>query len=128
MDELLAYYEKLSKMTAEELKDLWQETNCGTYNDMLEVLPPIRWKDGAFMVGECVTHGKAGAIYETYMVFAGRFFWRPAPLHQFNPLGYCLEIKHKFMDTEPAFFHDERDDSPDVDASGACYSDADQGL
>ena len=96
MNELLAYYEKLSKMTTEDLKELWQETDCGTYNDMLEVLPPIRWKDGAFMVGECVTTCEAGPIYDTYIATDGRFFWRPAPLLYFDPEVYRQEIYKKF--------------------------------
>jgi hypothetical protein len=96
---LLEYYKKIGKMTAAELTDLWEETDCETFNEMLEVLPPARWKDGAFMVGECVTHSEAGALYDAYVEVDGRFFWRPAPIHSFDPAQYKREVRAKFANS-----------------------------
>ncbi len=92
----LTYYERLQNMTAEELKNEWQEETEERYNDMLEVLPPIRWKRSAFMVGECLTHTEAGALYSAHMEIDGRYFHRPAPLHGFSPAEYTREIRAKF--------------------------------
>jgi len=84
----LTYYQKLSGMTPVEMSGLWQEETADEYSEMMDVLPPIRMDGGAFMVGECVTHGLAGAIYDVHVHVGGRFFWRPAPLGSWDPLRY----------------------------------------
>lgn len=96
MSYTLAYYERLKNMTAEELKNEWQEETEERYNDMLEALPPIRWKGTAFMVGECLTHTRAGALYEAHMEIDGHYFYRPTPLRDFNPTEYAREVRAKF--------------------------------
>lgn len=96
MDNLLAYYEQLRTMPLKEMSNLWEETDMHTWNDMLECVPPRVYKDGCFLVGEITTFHEEGPIYEAYVLFAGRFFHRPAVLKTFVPMTYYLEIKHKF--------------------------------
>lgn len=45
------------------------------------------------MVGECLTHSDAGALYDAYIEYDGRFFWRPAPIRSFDPATYGEEIR-----------------------------------
>jgi len=96
----LAYYQRLSGMTPVELSGLWKEETVDEYNEMLDVLPPIRMRDGAFMVGECVTVGLAGSIYDAHVHVGGRYFWRPASLGSFDPMVYKQEIRAQFANSD----------------------------
>lgn len=97
----LEYYETISKMTPAQLADLWQEETEQEFGEMLDVLPPARMKDNAFMVGECVTHSAAGPIHDAHVRVNGRYFWRPAPLRQFSPALYTAEIRARYFDNSP---------------------------
>jgi len=47
------------------------ETTRGKYNEMLEVLPPKYYKNGAFLVGEATDH-KDGARYTGFLIIDGQ--------------------------------------------------------
>ena len=96
----LTYYESLRLMTPAQLSGLWEEESEGQYYEMLEVLPPICMKEGAFMVGECITHSQYGALYDAHVLVDGRYFWRPAPLQSFSPTTYKREIRAKFTNSD----------------------------
>jgi hypothetical protein len=96
-----AYYDEISAMTEEKLSALWEETDFWRFNYMLEVLPPIRKAEKAFMVGECVTLGLTGALYDAYVTVDNRFFWRPGYIQKFNPITYTKEIRAKFYEESP---------------------------
>jgi hypothetical protein len=90
-------YRKLSKSTAEELSQApWIETTEEDYYDMLGAVPPVRMQAGAFMVGECLTHGEAGAIYEAFVSLKKRYFRRPAPIQSFDPQEFKIQITIQF--------------------------------
>lgn len=99
-DDALNYYNLIGEMTSAQLSELWQEETEEQYNEMLEVLFPIRWKDNAFLVGECLTHSDAGALYDAHIKIDGRFFWRPAPIHEFDPMRYSREVCAKFANND----------------------------
>ncbi len=77
---------------------LWTETTEKTFYDQLEVVPPIRMKFNAFMVGECYTHDYdlRQPIYSTFVQIGNRFFGKHCALNTFNPGDYTLEIKKQF--------------------------------
>ena len=90
------YYDMISRMTEEQLTQLWKETDCGTWNEMRAVLPPHRQAETVFMVGECVTLGRLGAIYDLHIEIDGHYFWRPGYIRLFNPTVYTTEVRSKF--------------------------------
>jgi len=92
------YYYVLETLTADQLKKEWQETTEKDYWDMLGCLPPIRMNNNAFMVGECMTHTKDGAIYEAFIGVKGKYWKRPALLSSWNPLEYRKEIQELVTD------------------------------
>jgi hypothetical protein len=92
----LPYYEFISTQTEEQLSVLWHKETAKKYEEMLEILPPIRQKESAFMVGECVTLGQTGAIYDIHIEIDGHYFWRPGYIQKFNPIAYAKEIRSKF--------------------------------
>ena len=96
IEEMIKAMEELSEKKPAELTTLWKEETEEQYNDMLECLPPARWKDGAFMVGECVTHTADGAIYDAHVEIDGKFYTRPALIKFFNPENYRAEIRAMF--------------------------------
>ena len=96
IEDMIAWYESLKKMTPQMLCYLWQEETEEEYNEMLECLPPLVWKDGAFMVGECSTHSQYGAIYDLHIEIDEKYFWRPAYAHTFDPASYRAEVRVKF--------------------------------
>ena len=91
----LKYFDVLYSLTLEQLKQEWKPTNQREYYRMLEVLPPIRYKDSCFMVGECMTHTNEGAIYQTFIKVGDQYWTRPAYLHTFSPSNYREEIKKR---------------------------------
>ena len=107
-------YDRIGKLTAEELKNEWQEGTVERYEDMLGAVPPIRWKGTAFMVGECLTHTRAGALYEAHIEIDGRYFYRPAPLRDFNPTEYKREVRAKF-NLHDSTYTQEFDEFTDAD-------------
>ncbi len=86
-------YETMQKMTEAQLAQTWRE-DCTEkdYEYMLECLPPRAWKDTAFLVGECLTHGIEGAIYDAFIEIDGLYYQRPAYVKHFNPATYREEI------------------------------------
>jgi hypothetical protein len=75
----------------------WVETSQKHFYDLLDVLPPARMKDTAFMVGECYTHDKdKGAMYDACITVDGRYFIRLAPLRSFDPSVYDQEVRKQF--------------------------------
>lgn len=48
--------------------DNWHHTTADMYNDMLEILPPVRWRAGSFLVGEPYSHDRrtGEAIYACF--------------------------------------------------------------
>lgn len=87
-------YDTMGKMTEEQLAQTWREDcTAEDYENMLECLPPKRWKDDAFLVGECLTHGIEGAIYDAFMELDGQYFQRPAYLKHFDPQKYAEQIR-----------------------------------
>jgi hypothetical protein len=75
----------------------WVEINQENFYYFLEVLPPIRMKDTAFMVGECYTHDNVkGAMYDACITVDGRYFMRLAPLKSFDPSVYYQEVRKQF--------------------------------
>lgn len=45
------------------------------------------------LVGECLTFGTEGAIYDAFMEIDGQYFQRPAYLKHFDPAVYREEIR-----------------------------------
>ena len=91
-EELLKYYDAIGDMTPAQLSELWKEETAEQYEEMLGVLPPARWKDNAFMVGERIT----GNLFDAHIKIDGRYFWRPADIYYFDPANYKREIRAKF--------------------------------
>lgn len=60
----------------------WATSTQEQYIEMLEVLPPISWRDGAFLVGEaqdhCIATGQPR--YQAYRQIADRFYASTRPL------------------------------------------------
>jgi hypothetical protein len=90
------YYETLKVSTPEQLKQRWSEISQNDYYYFLECVPPVCMNDNAFMVGECITHGVAGPIYDTCVKIDERYFMRPAYLTQFNPAILSAEIRSQY--------------------------------
>jgi hypothetical protein len=87
-------YDTMRKMNESQLAETWREDcTAEDYEYMLESLPPKRWRKNAFLVGECLTHGIEGAIYDAFIEINGQHFQRPAYLKHFNPDNYIQEIK-----------------------------------
>ncbi len=86
-------YEVMSKMSETQLAQTWREDcTAEDYEYALECLPPKRWENAAFLVGECLTHGIEGAIYDAFIKIDGLYYQRPAYLKHFNPEVYREEI------------------------------------
>lgn len=94
------YYEAIRALSPEELAHEWQEITLDEYYRLLECLPPKRWKNQAFMVGECMTHHEKGAIYQAVTCVLvnndAHYYTRPALLQSFNPETYAAEIRAQF--------------------------------
>lgn len=88
-----AYYAVLATLTKEELKKEWQPITEERADYLLDCVPPARMKNGAFMVGECMTHSPAGAIYEAVANVENKYFARPAPISDFDPEAYKNEVR-----------------------------------
>lgn len=95
-EQWLAYYDALKKASPEELKATWEEISTEEYWYLMECLPPIRMKDNAFMVGECMTHGNHGTIYEAVITVGECHYARPAYLQEFSPEEFTAEIVDLF--------------------------------
>lgn len=54
----------------------WQEVSQERYDEMLNVLPPIRWQGSAFLVGEPVDHDPetGRATYDGFIKIDGHCF------------------------------------------------------
>ncbi len=90
-------YDRMKDLTPAEFdSEPWEQTTAENYEYMLEVLPPIRWKGKAFMVGEMLTTGKAGSIYDAFVQVGKHFYCRPAPLNSFDPTQYAAQVKAQF--------------------------------
>jgi len=78
--------------------NVWVECTKQHYWSQLECLPPIRQKQDVFMVGECYTSDKNGAIYACFVeiTFEGeksaRYFGKLCPIKTFDPVLYKMEI------------------------------------
>ena len=89
----LKFYDYIAELTPEQLTRTWAPISEKKYYYYLEVLPPIRLKGSAFMVGECITHTQDGAIYDALIKYNGGYWKRPAYLHTFNPEAWRREIQ-----------------------------------
>jgi hypothetical protein len=87
------YYDVLETLTPDQLKREWKQATKEDYWHMLECLPPIRMAGNAFMVGECMTFSKDGAIYDLFIEINGRYYRRPALLSSWNSAEYMKEIR-----------------------------------
>jgi hypothetical protein len=87
------YYDVLETLTPDQLKREWKQTTEEVYNNMLGCVPPIRMAGNAFMVGECMTYSKGGAIYDLFIGINRRYYRRPALLSSWNPAEYMKEIR-----------------------------------
>lgn len=96
IEDAISYYESIAQMPPAQLVDLWEEETEEQFEEMLGCVPPLVWRDYAFMVGECTTHSKYGAIYDAHIKADGKFYWRPAYAQTFDPENYRAEIKNKF--------------------------------
>lgn len=76
--------------------DEWVEVDVKIYDDMLDVLPPIIMRYGAFMVGEPADHNERGFIYTAFVEIDGRFFGKDDNLVDFDPAKYREEIRKQF--------------------------------
>lgn len=92
-DNPLKYYEVLNTLTPDQLKQEWKQTSEEEFHRMLNILPPIRFVTGAFMVGEQMTHNENGRIYQAFIKVGDQYWQRPAYLHTFNPIEYRKEIR-----------------------------------
>lgn len=95
-------FETMQQMTETQLAETWRE-DCteADYYSMLECLPPKAWKDDAFLVGECLTYGIEGAIYDAFIEIDDLYYQRPAYLKHFNPENYVQQIKKIKGDKNP---------------------------
>lgn len=94
------YYEAIKAMKPEELRREWQEITLENYWYWMECVPPRAMKGHAFLVGECMTHTKDGAIYQAVTCVLiddeAHYYTRPALLQSFNPETYAEEIRAQF--------------------------------
>lgn len=60
----------------------WMRTTQHKYNEMLEVLPPIDWRSGAFLVGEPTDHdfGTGQPRYQAYRELGGFYYASSRPI------------------------------------------------
>jgi len=65
-----AEFDKKIEAFCEEFCGKWKETTEQRYNDMLDVLPPLDWRNGGFYVSEAYTLD----IYPFHQKYNGRFF------------------------------------------------------
>lgn len=77
----------------------WLEVSAETYDEMLDVLPPIRMSGGAFMVGEAWDHDERGGLYSAYVEHKDRFFCRIDHLIDFDPARYKYLISRQISHT-----------------------------
>jgi len=95
----LAYYKRISTLTADQLTQEWEEETAEQYEEMLEVLPPLRMDGTAFVISEMLIHSQVVGVhglYDAHIEVDGRYFHRPAPLKSFDPLQYEREVNSKF--------------------------------
>lgn len=83
----------------------WVEITPRLWDYCLGVLPPAKWQENAFAVGEAVTHidekGWAIPVYDMVvnigdMYKGGRAFLSPRPVTTFDPQTYTAEINKQF--------------------------------
>ena len=91
-DDPIKFYNVLKSLSPEELTQVWQPITEEKFNWMLDVLPPIRYKNGCYMVGEPMTHTEHGVIYQACLKVKDSFYSRPAYLHTFDPENYRKEL------------------------------------
>lgn len=91
----LKYYDRIKRLSAEELKQEWLPIDRAEADYLLECLPPAAWKDNAFLVGEPMTGSlKAGGmLYQAVCEVDGTYWTRPALARTFDPAAYTLEIR-----------------------------------
>jgi hypothetical protein len=88
----LKFYDVLKSLTPDQLTKEWQPVSEEQYQEMRDVLPPIRYSNNCFLVGEPMTHTDQGVIYEAFVKIDDRHYKRPAYLHTFSPDNYRQEI------------------------------------
>jgi len=87
------YYDVMSKSSEEDLSKKWIECSEKDYMYGLEVLPPKRWDGMAFMIGEPLTYGKEGAIFDAFVKVDGKCYSRPAYVSGFDEDKYVQQVK-----------------------------------
>lgn len=78
-------YDVLTSAEFDDLQEKWERKQCGhwkeiteeQYDDALCVLPPLRWYDGGFFVGEAYS----GSLYDFYQKLNGRFYTSLQSIH-----------------------------------------------
>lgn len=76
---------------------IWKEVNEDRYFDQLGVVPPLKQKDGCFMVGEALSFDRSfGFIYTTLAKVNERYFETILPSRDFNPEKFRAEVKSQF--------------------------------
>lgn len=82
---------------AEVAANPWVEIDAKRAMYFLEVLPPARWKDRAFAVGEPLCHLNDGRIVHRVVVEVGnKSYTKPYPIEGFDPMLFACEVRRQF--------------------------------
>lgn len=86
-----AEYVELFKNFERGLCNDWKEVAEEKYEDALEVLPPKKWHDGGFYMGECYT----GTLYSFYQKWHGKYYTSLQSIY--TPRNEILDNLKKFI-------------------------------
>lgn len=86
-----AEYIELFKNYERGLCSDWKEVTEEQYWDALEVLPPKKWHDGGFYMGECYT----GTLYSFYQKWHGKYYTSLQSIY--TPRNEILDNLKKFI-------------------------------
>jgi hypothetical protein len=95
------YYDQLKKASRQDLMKQWTRISKKDYWYMLEAVPPIRNDFPAFAVGEAITTGVAGTLYDVCTKVGRYYYMRPCPLVDFIPSRFAKEIKDQLEAEKP---------------------------
>lgn len=79
----MAYEEwRTQAIAAQKTPITWKEVSADRYDDMLNVLPPLDWRGGAFLVGEAWDHDieTGRPRYAAFRQFGPQYFEASRPL------------------------------------------------
>lgn len=90
MDET-AFMEHLREWEDFNLCNNWQEIKEEQYEEALDCLPPLKWYNGGFYMGECYTSN----IYSFYQKWNGKFYTSLQRIT--TPRSEILEVLQNFI-------------------------------